>query len=160
MLLLLNGALDQMPDQPDPNAAALRQSVSALLRLFLVNERRFPLAGTNERYSPLDFQALNFLVLHPGAKVSALGDFLSVSPTTTTTLTDRLVKRGLVTRTTHAQDKRAKSLTLTPAGRALFDAIYAQDLVNMRALLNALPLAQQGQLVAMLKRIVAALNAD
>jgi DNA-binding MarR family transcriptional regulator len=149
-----------MPDQPDTNAAALRQSVSALLRLFLVNERRFPLAGTNERYSPLDVQALNFLALHPGAKVGALGDFLSVAPTTTTTLTDRLVKRGLVARIVHADDKRAKALTLTPAGRTMFDAIYAQDLVNMQAMLDALPPDEQGQLVSMLARIVAALRAD
>jgi DNA-binding MarR family transcriptional regulator len=160
MLPLSNGASDQMPDQPDPNAVALRQSVSALLRLFLVNERRFPLAGTNERYSPLDFQALNFLALHPGAKVSALGDFLSVAATTTSTLTDRLVKRGLVMRIPHAQDKRAKALTLTPAGRAVFDAIYAQDLVNMQAMLDALPRSEQEQLVAMLAKIVAALKAN
>jgi DNA-binding MarR family transcriptional regulator len=149
-----------MPDKPDTYAAALRGSVSALLRLFLVNERRFPLAGTNERYSPLDFQALNFLALNPGAKVGALGDFLSVAPTTTTTLTDRLVRRGLVTRSGHADDKRAKALTLTPAGRAMFDAIYAQDLVNMQAMLNALSPDEQGQLVSMMARIAATLNTD
>jgi DNA-binding MarR family transcriptional regulator len=149
-----------MPEQPDTYAAALRGSVSALLRLFLINERRFPLAGTNERYSPLDFQALSFLALNPGTKVSALGDFLSVAPTTTTTLTDRLVRRDLVARSVHADDKRAKALTLTPAGHAMFDAIYAQDLVNMQAMLNALSPDEQGQLVAMLARIVAALNAD
>jgi MarR family transcriptional regulator, lower aerobic nicotinate degradation pathway regulator len=149
-----------MPDQPDNKAAALRQSVSALLRLFLVNERRFPLAGTNERYSPLDFQTLNFLALHPGAKVGALTDFLTVAPTTTTTLIDRLAKRGLVARAAHSNDKRAKALTLTPAGRAMFDAIYAQDLVNMQAMLNALPPDEQAQLVSMMGKIVAALQAD
>jgi hypothetical protein len=58
-----------MTDQPDPSAAALRQSVSALLRLFLVNERRFPVAGANVRYSPLDFQSLSFLALNPGAEM-------------------------------------------------------------------------------------------
>jgi DNA-binding MarR family transcriptional regulator len=144
----------------DNQAVNLRLAISALLRLFLVNERRFPVAGRNERYSPLDFQALNYLALHPGAKVGALGDFMSVAPTTTTTLTDRMVRRGLVRRAPHPQDKRATALWLTDSGQTTFDAIYAQDILNMQAILDVLPDSDRAALVSIMTRVVKALQAD
>jgi DNA-binding MarR family transcriptional regulator len=150
---------EHAPRCDDDDARALREIVSTLLRVFLVNERRFPVAGGDGvRYSAHDFQTLGFLARHPGSRMADLCAFLSVAPTTATSVVDRLARRGLVARRASAEDGRARALTLTADGAAMFARIYGQDLVNMRAMLDALPLAERGRFLDMMKRIAAALG--
>jgi DNA-binding MarR family transcriptional regulator len=50
-----------------------------------------------------------------------LADFLSLDPSQIVALVDQLEKRGLVVRAPGKQDRRAKTVTATPAGSKLFD---------------------------------------
>jgi DNA-binding MarR family transcriptional regulator len=62
------------------------------------------------------FRALIFLSRQPGASLSSLAEYLGVTRPTASALVDRLVRRGLVTRTTHPRERRRLVLALTPSG--------------------------------------------
>ncbi len=57
---------------------------------------------------------------------------------TTTHRLSRLEKRGLVTRTRDAQDRRVVRVRLTEEGLALFDRVHPMHLDNERAMLDRL----------------------
>jgi DNA-binding MarR family transcriptional regulator len=141
-------------------AVELRKAVSVLLRVFFVNERRFPVAGTNERYSPHDFQTLDFLARNPGSKPAELCAFLGVAPTTGAAVLDRLEKRTLIKRTRHETDKRARAVNLTSQGSTFHSAIVKQDIINMEALLTALDAKEREPFVTMMSKIAGRLMDD
>ena len=62
------------------------------------------------------FRALAFLRRNPGACLFAVADHLGVSRPTASTIIDRLVRRGLVTRTVDPRERRRISLRLTGPG--------------------------------------------
>jgi DNA-binding MarR family transcriptional regulator len=150
----------QPKPESDGSARELREIVSAILRIMLVSEKRFPVAGGGGiRYNAHDFQTLGFIARNPDCRLADISAFLSVAPTTTTSIIDRLAKRGLVTRSASAEDGRARALALTTEGNALFSRIYQQDLINMRAMLDALPENEREPFLTMMKRIAATLSA-
>jgi DNA-binding MarR family transcriptional regulator len=51
--------------------------------------------------------------------MKVIGSRLQVHPTSVTNAVDRLQDAGLVTRSTHPEDRRAMLVALTPAGREL-----------------------------------------
>ncbi|HEY8754070.1 MAG TPA: MarR family transcriptional regulator [Arthrobacter sp.] len=80
-----------------------------------------------------------------------LADFLSLDPSQIVALVDQLEKRGLVVRAPGKQDRRAKTVTATPAGAELFDVareaansaeatslrrLSADEVATMKALLR------------------------
>lgn len=58
-------------------------------------------------------------------RASALAHRLAVSRPTVTALADSLVERGLIAREADADDRRAVTLSITPAGRAAVEATGA-----------------------------------
>jgi DNA-binding MarR family transcriptional regulator len=62
------------------------------------------------------FRVLTFLSHRPGAPLSGVAEHLGVSRSTASAIVDRLVRRKLVRRTVHPQERRSVVLTLTPAG--------------------------------------------
>ncbi len=135
-------------------ADQLRTSISTLIRVFHVNEKASPPAEGQTKYSPYDFQTLGFIAAHPGCMATELAAYLVVSPTTATSIVDRLVKRGLVERERPQENRRAISLTLTPEGRALHQAIIRQDIKNMSLMLEPLTSAERATFLGLLSRIV------
>lgn len=77
-----------------------------------------------------------------------------VTSGTMTNRVDRLVTRGLVSRSPDPKDRRGIKVTLTPAGRAVVDSAMADLLDRERLLLNRLPFAEQAQLAELLRRLV------
>jgi MarR family transcriptional regulator, organic hydroperoxide resistance regulator len=57
--------------------------------------------------------------------VSALASATATKPTTLTSVLDRLVRRGYVTRELDPADRRSFRVTLTPAGQPVADAVHA-----------------------------------
>jgi DNA-binding MarR family transcriptional regulator len=62
------------------------------------------------------FRALAFLHRSPGACLFAVADHLGVSRPTASTIIDRLVRRGLVTRSVDPRERRRIILRLTVSG--------------------------------------------
>lgn len=144
----------------DPLERRLLKSVSTLLRVFTVDERRFPAAEGRMRYNPLDFQTLRRLAERPGAKAVDVARFLGVAPTTQQAVMDRLVSSGLVSRTDHPESARSKAHALTAAGQDLVAAILRQDVANMKTMLACLAPDEQRQVVRLVEKVAAHLGDD
>ena len=82
----------------------------------------------------------------------ALADLLVADPPYVTLIIDDLEKRGLVQRTPHPEDRRAKLVRLTPAGR---DAAAQADAIldEPPAALRELPAEDLATLLRVLERL-------
>lgn len=90
--------------------------------------------------------------LSPGA---LLQETLVTSGTMTNRV-DRLVARGLVSRSTDPHDRRGVIVTLSEQGRAVVDAALVDLLGRERSILAALDDADQQRLAASLRQLLAA----
>ncbi|MEL6838001.1 MAG: MarR family transcriptional regulator [Pseudomonadota bacterium] len=125
----------------------------------LISERTPPEHQHAERYNPHDFHTLGLLRAEPGLRATALAHRLHVAPTTASSLIARLVKKGLVSRDRDPEDGRAVALSLTDKGRAAADTIHNQDLSNMELFLSAMPDEEQDQLIYLLGKVAARVQA-
>ena len=142
-------------DITEAQAIALRDSLMRIMRVALISERRFPVAGRNARYSPLDFQTLGYLQKVGSARAGEVGKHLEVAPTTMTGVIDRLEAAGLIRRIPDADDARATRLTLTETGRTMSAAIVNQDILTTTAMLGALTAEEREPFLSMLDRMAA-----
>jgi DNA-binding MarR family transcriptional regulator len=94
--------------------------------------------------------------LSPGALLRAT----LVTSGTMTNRIDRLADAGLVSRRPDPADKRGALVTLTARGRAAADAALADLLASERELLTGLDGAQQRELAALLRVLLAPFDAD
>jgi DNA-binding MarR family transcriptional regulator len=79
-----------------------------------------------KRLSLSHIRALGFLDADPDATLSAVAEYVGLTPPTTSTLVDALARRGLVVRRAATHDRRCVQLRLTEAGRgALRTALAA-----------------------------------
>jgi DNA-binding MarR family transcriptional regulator len=108
------------------------------------------------------FRVLTFLSHRPGAPLSGVAEHLGVTRSTASAIVDRLVRRKLVRRTAHPEERRCVVLTLTPVGaQRLQHAREAAcaDLAKVLAGLTAADLLQVAQGLTLLgsafKEIVA-----
>jgi len=91
------------------------------------------------------FRVLTFLSREPGAPLSSVAEYLGISRSTASAIVDRLVRRKLVSRTAHPQERRCVVLTLTTTGaqhlQQARDAACA-DMAKVLAGLSAADLLQ------------------
>jgi len=78
-----------------------------------------------------------------------------VTSGTMTNRVDRLVARGLVTRTDHPDDRRGVLVRLTQSGKDAVDSAISDLLAAERQILAALPSAQRDQLAESLRQLMA-----
>ncbi len=69
-------------------------------------------------------RALHFIARNPGLSVAELLGFLKITKQSLNRVMSDLLKGGFVERKTGMQDRRTRSLQLTPAGKALADAVW------------------------------------
>lgn len=95
--------------------------------------------------SQQDARALEYIALNPGVRPGVLREYLGITSAGVTTLTDRLVRRGVVSREADENDRRATHLTasidldvepwstLTAIDRELEQAIVDSDAHDVAA---------------------------
>ncbi|MBV9799929.1 MAG: MarR family transcriptional regulator [Solirubrobacterales bacterium] len=103
-----------------------------------------------------DFAVIATLVRLGDAHVSQrrIGSELRLSPGTISLRVDRLARRGLVKRAGDPQDGRGALLSLTNAGRDLFEACAPEHLANAQALLEGLSELEREQLGRLLGKLL------
>src|SRR5690348_11482586 len=80
-----------------------------------------------------DFRVLEVL-LHKGPlPVNTIGPKVWLTPGSISIAVDRLVKKGLVSRTDHPADRRVRRVELTPKGRALITKGFQEHAAAMEA---------------------------
>jgi DNA-binding MarR family transcriptional regulator len=135
-------------------ADLLAEKLRILLRAFTINESRFPAAEGKMRYSGLDFQTIHFVQENPDCNALSLAQFLGVSATTTQSVIDRLVRKGILERKKSEVDGRAVALRLTVEGNAVSDAIKRQDQANCSTMLASITPTEGNELMNALTKIV------
>jgi len=140
------------------DAENLVESVGTLLRLFTVDETKFPSAEGRMRYNPIDFQTLRFIDKNPDCRGADIARALGVAPTTQQSALDRLIRKGFVARQQHPTSRKAKTHILTPDGQELRYAIQRQDKANMQTVLGLLEENEQKEIVRLLEKVARGLS--
>jgi len=116
-------AREQWVEQGWGPAADGMAAITSLMRahqivLARVEATLRPLGVTFARYEVL---MLLWFSRRGSLPMKVIGSRLQVHPTSVTNAVDRLEDAGLVTRSTHPEDRRAMLVALTPTGRELAD---------------------------------------
>lgn len=93
----------------------------------------------DEALSIAQVAALHLIDQAGALRVSVLADELTLSASATSRLVEGLVQRDLVARDEDPDDRRAKILTLTPAGRRFTEKISEGRLATIAGAVESLP---------------------
>ena len=109
--------------------------------------------------TPGQFSLLSVLAGNPGISQKTVSAVTGVDTSTMSPALESLARRGLINRARAAHDRRSYALSLSPAGEDLLAAMRRQVERQERVMAQALEPGEHERLLAMLKRIAAALNA-
>jgi len=141
----------------DEHAQRLLKVVSAMLAKMLLQEPSDD--GRPLRYNPMDYAILKALDTSDGLSGSDIARHFELPRTSIQSALERLEKSGLVEKRPDPAGGRVKPLHLTPSGQSLRAKINAHDLDNMRTMLAPLSEKERQQVLPMLERVAAALEA-
>src|SRR6267143_240093 len=115
---------------------------------------RYALANLEETGLGLsDFAVLEAL-LHKGPlPVNVIGPKVNLTPGSISVAVDRLVAKGLVSRSESPQDRRVRMVALTPRGKSIITPIFRQHVATMEKVFAGLSPDELRQLEQHLKRI-------
>ena len=100
-----------------------------------------------------DFRILEVL-LHKGPlPVNTIGPKVWLTPGSISVAVDRLVKKGLVSRKDHPDDRRVRRVELTPKGRALITRGFGEHAVAMEDVADVLSKNERLTLLRLLKKL-------
>ena len=98
-----------------------------------------------------EFRILEAL-LHKGPMpVNTIGPKVFLTPGSISVAVDRLLKRGLVTRTNSSEDRRVRVVDLTASGRRLIEQVFAAHARQVDALAEVLSPKERRQIARGLK---------
>jgi DNA-binding MarR family transcriptional regulator len=102
------------------------------------------------------YRTLVVLVFGGPRRLADLAATLAVSPSTATRMCDRLVRKGLVSRTRDSVDRREVSLDATEEGRTLVHGVLERRRKEVRAILHSVPAEARAQLASALELLARA----
>jgi DNA-binding MarR family transcriptional regulator len=147
--------MNVIQDGREPERESVVDAVLTASRVLVAIAAR-SLAEVATEVTLTQYRSLVVLASRGPQSVAALADELDVTPSTVSRLCDRLVRKGLVRRREDRRDRRAVRLALTPAGRALVDAVTDRRRTEIAGLLDGIPEEEQRSLVHALRRLAQA----
>ena len=123
----------------DEQIEDLHKAVTALMRALKIAERNIQVAHRELNFVAADIATLRYLTGHPDCMLSDLATHLGVAPTTASSVIDRLVDRGFVSRERPETNRRSVALKVTKEGHHAFGLIHAEEHATMKLMLDALP---------------------
>jgi MarR family 2-MHQ and catechol resistance regulon transcriptional repressor len=100
-----------------------------------------------------DFRVLEVL-LHKGPlPVNTIGPKVWLTPGSISVAVDRLVKKGLVSRKDHPDDRRVRRVELTPKGQALITRGFGEHAAAMENVAGVLSKNERLTLLRLLKKL-------
>ena len=100
-----------------------------------------------------DFRVLEVL-LHKGPlPVNTIGPKVWLTPGSISVAVDRLVKKGLVSRNDHPDDRRVRRVELTPKGRVLITRGFSEHAAAMENVADVLSKKERLTLLRLLKKL-------
>ncbi len=139
-------------------ARQLDVSISALMRVLTIDERRLSSSLGSSPFNALDLETLSYIHRHAGAVAKDVAVYLSVSATTMQSVVDRLHKRGLLQRNTAVLKGRAIALTLTREGGEFRQQLHARNLKNCQDMLMCIDENERERFIDNMRKIAAQLS--
>ena len=100
-----------------------------------------------------DFRVLEVL-LHKGPlPVNVIGPKVNLTPGSISVAVDRLLAKGLVSRTESAEDRRVRVVALTPRGKSVITPVFRAHVETMEKVFAGLSRHELQQLEQQLKRV-------
>jgi DNA-binding MarR family transcriptional regulator len=115
-----------------------------------------PLQKVAADMTPALAQGLQFLFQHGVCSVRDIAQGLSMTYSAASQLTERLVKRGLVTRSENERDRRLSEIRLTDKGLSIVEQIRFNRIESMSRILGRLDAHGREVLVEDLERFISA----
>jgi MarR family transcriptional regulator, 2-MHQ and catechol-resistance regulon repressor len=100
-----------------------------------------------------DFGVLEALLHRGELPINEIGKKVLLTSGSITVAVDRLEDKGLVERRASTEDRRAKIVHLTPAGKKLIVRAYAEHAADMEQLASDLSPGERTALIKLLKKI-------
>lgn len=110
------------------------------------------LAG--EDLTPLEFAALRYVGEEPGLDQSDLCERIGIDRNSASLLITRLESKGFIDRRLNGQDRRARILYVTPAGKQLHDRALPRVAAGRRRMLSVLNPEERETLLDLLVRLI------
>lgn len=101
-----------------------------------------------------EWKLLGQLADHGNLKLATLAELLSVEAPLVTALVDKLEKKAFVERANDPQDRRAKVISITPAGKQLVKQAESAVRASMKNLLKGVSLGELKTYMKVLSTIV------
>ncbi len=120
--------------------------------------RRFRQTLAPLSLEPREFALLRSVREAEGESQNTIGERLQIPPSRMVAFVDALEQRGLLERRQNPQDRRARALYLTQAGREMHDSAMAVAFEFERELTGDLSAAEREQLLDLLARVGTALD--
>jgi DNA-binding MarR family transcriptional regulator len=105
-------------------------------------------------------RALSFIRRNPTSTLTTVSEYLAVSNATTSSIVDRLVKKGLVTRTEDPKERRCLQLSVTPKGQEEYRVVQEVAIAELARVLTRLPDDQVKQIQEGLRILKEALEEE
>lgn len=115
----------------------LRAGIDTLVRVLKITDAAELPDGTT-KLNPTDSQTLVYITQNEGCISTDISKLLNVSPTTTSAIVDRLVKRELVLRERTETNRRVVLLSPTQQGKSAAEAILDEQRLHCAQMLGAL----------------------
>jgi MarR family 2-MHQ and catechol resistance regulon transcriptional repressor len=100
-----------------------------------------------------DFRVLEALLNKGPLPVNTIGPKVWLTPGSISVAVDRLVKKGLVSRKDHPDDRRVRRVELTAKGRALITRGFREHAAAMETAVGALSKKERLSLLRLLKKL-------
>ena len=145
------------PSEPhggaDPDRKATLQLVIALGRSYQAIEQGVRPHLVESGLAMTEFAVLEVLY-HKGAiPLGEIRDRILVTGASTTYVVKKLEERGLMRRSTSAQDQRVVLGELTPKGRALMDQVFPAHVDRLREVMAVLSVSEKREASRLLRRL-------
>jgi DNA-binding MarR family transcriptional regulator len=115
--------------------------------------RRFRELLAPLQLEPREFALLRNVAASEGISQQAIGERLGVAPSRMVAFVDSLEERGLLERRQNPDDRRARALFLTAAGRKLLTRAFQVAVGHEQALCQDLSEGERAQLLDLLSRV-------
>lgn len=125
-------------------------------RLMQITAAIWAEACENESLTHSEFGTLGALQRHPELDQISLAAWIGVDRTNIGLIVDRLEKLGFVDRSVNPKDRRARILTVTPAGKQAFLNQARQVSLAREKILSPLNAEERETFYDLLERIIAA----
>lgn len=143
---MIQGHADQPTRMAGSGTDAVTDAVLAAARL-LVGLSTHSITSVDDSITLPQFRVLNVLGTQGPMKLTTLAEYLDVTPSPTTRMTDRLVSAGLVDRRANPASRREIVLELTDAGASLVSRVMQRRRREMARIIGRMPERQRAALI-------------